>query len=130
MWGPSYASGASVSGRIGQFDYAAEIKNSSLSSRPESWSVTENGFDDPSFNARLGFRPNQVWNFGVSAGEGPYLRPEAERTLPRGRDLDDYGEVVLRHEASFAPTHLQPCADVYQDPLATPSIAHTRTVPY
>src|SRR5437870_8164806 len=36
IWGPSYASGVSVSGRVGQFDYAAEMKNSSLSSRPES----------------------------------------------------------------------------------------------
>src|SRR5438876_6179083 len=43
IWGPSYASGVSVSGRLGKFDYAAEIKNSSLSSRPESWSVTEAG---------------------------------------------------------------------------------------
>ena len=34
IWGPSYASGISVSGRLGKFDYAAEIKNSSLSSRP------------------------------------------------------------------------------------------------
>src|SRR6266700_6347234 len=34
IWGPSYASGASISGRLGQFDYAAEIKNAPLSSRP------------------------------------------------------------------------------------------------
>ena len=26
IWGPSYATGLSVSGRIGKFDYAAEIK--------------------------------------------------------------------------------------------------------
>src|SRR5881394_4214553 len=36
IWGPSYATGISVSGRIGHFDYAAEMKNSALSSRPES----------------------------------------------------------------------------------------------
>src|SRR5882724_13070373 len=34
IWGPSYASGLSFSGRLGRFDYAAEMKNSSLSSRP------------------------------------------------------------------------------------------------
>src|SRR5438093_12440275 len=45
IWGPSYASGISVSGRLGQFDYAAEMKNSSLSSRPESWYVNAIGFD-------------------------------------------------------------------------------------
>src|SRR5438128_9235512 len=54
IWGPSYASGISVSGRLGRFDYAAEMKNSSLSSRPESWSVTAIGFEHPSFAARLG----------------------------------------------------------------------------
>src|SRR5438067_8456880 len=81
IWGPSYASGISVSGRIGQFDYAAEMKNSSLSSRPESWTVTETGFSNPTFSARLGFRPEQAWNFGFSASDGAYFRPEAERTL-------------------------------------------------
>src|SRR5438876_1311694 len=88
IWGPSYASGISVSGRLGQFDYAAEMKNSSLSSRPESWSITEIGFGHPSFDARLGLRPNQAWNVGISMSDGTYLRPEAERTLPRRRDVD------------------------------------------
>src|SRR5712691_1458491 len=32
IWGPSYATGVSVAGRLGLFDYAAEMKNSSLSS--------------------------------------------------------------------------------------------------
>ncbi|HSP44624.1 MAG TPA: hypothetical protein VLO30_01400, partial [Chthoniobacterales bacterium] len=40
IWGPSYATGVSVAGRLGQFDYAAEVKNASLSSRPESWPIT------------------------------------------------------------------------------------------
>src|SRR5881275_117325 len=61
IWGPDYASGVSVSGRLGQFDYAAEMKNSSLSSRPESWTVTETGFRDPTFSGRLGFRPSEAW---------------------------------------------------------------------
>src|SRR5213596_2531502 len=60
IWGPSYASGISVSGRLGRFDYAAEMRNASLSSRPESWNVTETDFDHPSFNGRVGFRPNQI----------------------------------------------------------------------
>src|SRR6266566_624429 len=69
IWGPSYTSGISVSGRLGQFDYAAEVKNSSLSSRPESWSITEIGFEHPSFDARLGLRPNQAWNVGISMSD-------------------------------------------------------------
>jgi hypothetical protein len=43
VWGPSYATGASVAGKIGHFEYAAEMKNASLSSRPEGWDVNEIG---------------------------------------------------------------------------------------
>src|SRR5438552_5790683 len=100
IWGPSYASGISVSGRLGRFDYAAEMQNASLSSRPESWNVTETDFDHPSFNGRLGFRPNQMWNFGVSVSDGAYFRSEAEPTLPRGSDIGDFRELVLGQDAS------------------------------
>jgi hypothetical protein len=130
IWGPSYATGAAVSGRVGQFDYAAEIKNSSLSSRPESWNVTENGFDDPSFNARVGFRPNQTWNFGVSAGEGAYFRPEAEPTLPRGRHIDDYREFVLGQDVSFALHHLQVWAELYEARFEVPRVGDAETFAY
>src|SRR5438477_4131966 len=37
IWGPNYASGVSVSGRVSKLDYAAEIKNVALAARPESW---------------------------------------------------------------------------------------------
>ena len=50
IWGPSYATGISVAGRLGQFDYAAEVKNASLSSRPESWPITRMDFDNPTFS--------------------------------------------------------------------------------
>src|SRR5438093_1853580 len=79
IWGPSYASGISISGRLGRFDYAAEIKNASLSSRPESWNVTETAFDNPTFTGRVGFRPNQIWNFGLSASDGPYFQSKTEQ---------------------------------------------------
>ena len=130
IWGPNYATGAAVSGRLGQFDYAAEIKNSSLSSRPESWNATDNGFDDPSFNARVGFRPNQTWNFGVSASEGPYFRPEAEPTLPRGRDIDDYREFVLGQDISFALHHLQMWAEFYEARFEVPRVGDAETFAY
>src|SRR5256714_4872933 len=48
--GPSYARCFSVSGKLGPFDYAVEMKNTSLSSRPESWYITENGFENPTFS--------------------------------------------------------------------------------
>ena len=85
IWGPSYASGFSISGKLGQFDYAVEIKNASLSSRPESWEVTENGFQNPTFSSRVGFRPTrrgilasqQVRAHIFGAKPNPHCRPDA-----------------------------------------------------
>jgi hypothetical protein len=130
IWGPSYASGISMSGRLGKFDYAAEMKNSALSSRPESWSVTEVGFSDPTFSGRLGFRPNEAWNFGVSASDGPYFRPEAENTLPRGRGIGDYRELVLGQDISFAWHHLQLWAEFYEARFQVPRVGDADTFAY
>jgi hypothetical protein len=130
IWGPNYASGVSVSGRLGQFDYAAEMKNSPLMSRPESWSVTEVGLDNPAFNARVGFRPDQAWNFGLSGGEGAYFRREAEQTLPPGRDLDDYREFVLGQDVSFALHHLQLWAEFYEARFEVPRVGDADTFAY
>jgi len=130
IWGPSYTSGISVSGRLGQFDYAAEIKNSSLSSRPESWSVTETGFKHPSFDARLGLKPNQAWNLGLSISDGAYFRSEAERTLPRGRDIDDYRQLLLGQDISFAWHHLQLWAECYETRFEVPRVGNADTFAY
>jgi hypothetical protein len=130
IWGPSYASGVSISGRLGNFDYAAEMKNSSLSSRPESWSVTEIDFRHPTFSGRLGFRPNEAWSFGVSASDGPYLRPEAEQTLPRGSDISDYHELLVGQDISFAWHHLQLWAEFYEARFQVPRVGDADTFAY
>src|SRR3984893_9206445 len=130
IWGPSYASGVSISGRFGQFDYAAEMKNSSLSSRPRSWDVTAIAFEHPSLNARFGFRPNQMWNFGLSVSDGVYLRPEAEPTLPPGRDIGDYRELVLGQDVSFAWHHLQLWAEFYEARFEVPRVGDADTFAY
>jgi len=130
IWGPSYASGVSVSGHLGQFDYAAEMKNASLSSRPASWNVTATGFEQPAFDARLGFRPNQMWNFGFSAGQGAYFRSEAESTLPRRRDLDDYRELLIGQDVSFAWHHLQLWAEFYQARFEVSRVGDADTFAY
>src|SRR5437868_4803341 len=130
IWGPSYASGFSVSGTLGRFDYAVEMKNASLSSRPESWYITENGFENPTFSGRFGFRPNEAWNFGFSASEGPYFRREAEPTLPPGRDIGDYREFVLGQDISFAWHHLQLWAEVYEARFEVPRVGNADTLAY
>jgi hypothetical protein len=130
IWGPNYASGISISGRLGQFDYAAEMKNAPLSSRPESWNVTEVGFEHPTFSGRVGFRPNQIWNFGLSASEGPYFRSEAESTLPPGRSIGDYREFILGQDASFAWHHLQLWAEFYEARFEVPRVGNADTFAY
>ena len=130
IWGPSYASGISVSGRLDRFDYALEMKNSSLSSRPESWNVTESSFENPTFSTRLGFRPNEAWNFGLSASEGAYFRREAEPTLPSGRGIDDYREFVVGQDASFAWHHLQIWAEAYEARFEVPRVGDADTLAY
>ena len=130
IWGPSYASGISLSGRLDRFDYAVEMKNASLSSRPESWDVTESGFENPTFSGRFGFRPNEAWNFGLSASEGPYFQRQAQPTLPPGRDIGDYREYVLGQDASFAWHHLQVWAEVYQARFEVPTVGDADTLAY
>ena len=106
------------------------MKNASLSSRPESWNVTENGFEHPTFSARVGFRPNEAWNFGLSASEGPYFRPEAEETLPHGHGIGDYREFVLGQDVSFAWHHLQLWAEFYEARFEVPRVGDADTFAY
>jgi hypothetical protein len=130
IWGPSYASGLAVFGAIGKFDYAAEIKNASLSSRPESWDATEIGWEHPTFSGRLGFRPNEMWNLGFSTSAGPYLRPEAAATLPAGRGIGDYREVLFGQDIGFAWHHLQLWAEFYETRFEVPRVGNADTFAY
>lgn len=130
IWGPSYATGVSFSGRIGQFDYAAEMKNSALASRPESWHITEVGFEDPTFSGRVGYRPSEAWNFGMSGSTGAYFRSEAEPMLPPGRDIGDYRQILIGQDASFSWHHLQIWAEFYEARFETPRLGNADTFAY
>ena len=130
IWGPSYATGIAVSGACGRFDYAAEMKNTALASRPESWSITQTGFENPSFNGRLGFRPNEMWNIGLSGSAGPYLVSDAADALPPGRGIGDYRELVLAQDLSFAWHHLQLWAEFYEARFEVPRIGNADTFSY
>ncbi|MES2709873.1 MAG: hypothetical protein V4726_24970 [Verrucomicrobiota bacterium] len=128
IWGPGYAGGISVSGRLGRFDYAAELKNAALSSRPESWSLTETGFEHPTVTGRLGFRPDPAWNLGLTASRGSYFRPEAADFLPPGRGLEDYRQLTLGHDISFAWHHWQLWAEVLASRFGVPRVGNAGTL--
>ena len=130
IWGPSYATGAAVFGEIGRFDYAVEMKNVALASRPAVWDLDGSRWDRPAWNGRLGYRPTPMWSFGVSASTGSYLRPLAQRTLAPGHGLDDYREFVFGQDIGFAWHHTQFWAEVYEARFTIPTVGDARTVAY
>jgi hypothetical protein len=130
IWGPSYATGAAIFGRIGKVEYAAEIKNASLSSRPESWNIGEVDFQNPTFSTRFGFRPNPTWNFGMSASAGAYHLPEAVPSLATGKDLSDYRQIVLGQDISFEWHQLQVWAEFYEARFEVPFVGDADTFAY
>ncbi len=130
IWGPSYASGASVFGQIARFTYAAEVKNASLSSRPVAWDRVDQLFKQPTVSGRLAWGPNPMWNFGLSASTGSYLAAAADRTLAPGYGRGSYRESVLAQDASFAWHHFQAWAEVYETRFAIPTVGHADTLAY
>ena len=130
IWGPSYASGAALTGRIGMVEYAAEIKNAALASRPESWDATRIGFQNPTFTGRIGLQPNAMWNFGFSASDGAYFRPDAEYTLPYEKSIGDYHEIMLGQDVSFAWHHLQLWAEFHEARFDVPRLGGADTFAY
>jgi hypothetical protein len=130
VWGPAYASGVAVSGDVGRLRYAAEAKLGSLSSRPEAWRHGREQRHHPTFSARLGYHPNQMWTFGVSASRGSYLREFAGRTLTAGHSRGDYRQMVLAHDVAFAWHHLQVWGEIYAARFEIPKVADADTLAY
>jgi len=127
IWGPSYATGVAVSGALGSLRYAAELKNSPLSSRPTSWTKAQKWWTYPAVAARLGYSPNAMWNLGVSGSTGTYLRPSATRTLAPGFGRGDYRQITFGQDVSFAWHHWQVWAELYETRFEIPRVddAHT-----
>jgi hypothetical protein len=130
IWGPSYATGVSVSGKVGNLGYAAEIKNASLSSRPESWDATDGSFNNPTLSTRISWHPDMAWEFGFSASEGAYLTDAAQASLPPGTDTGDFKQRVLGQDAAFSWGHWQIWAEVYEARFAVPNVGNADTLGY
>jgi hypothetical protein len=130
IWGPSYASGVSVAGSMSLFDYAVELKNSSLSSRPEVWDLTRRDFSDPTITSHLAFRPSQMWKFGFSASEGAYLTDAAQPFLSRGQSVGDFRQLVLGQDITFAWRHWQIWTEAYEVRFEVPGLGNADAVSY
>lgn len=130
IWGPSYATGAAVSGEAGHWNYAAEIKDAGLASRPRIWGENNFEFRHPTVSGRIGYRPNPAWHFGVSASRGPYLNEAASGSLPSGRSLADYRQIVFGQDLSFAWHHLQIWAECFEGRFAIPGVGDADVFSY
>lgn len=128
IWGPSYAAGAAISGRIDKVGYAVELKNAGLSSRPSTWSAEAGDWRHPTLSGRLSYHPSPTWGFGVSASTGPYLQPLARATLAPGAGLGDYYQRVFGVDAAFAWHRTQIWAELYESTFHVPRLGDARTV--
>lgn len=120
IWGPSYATGASVFGASDHFDYALEMKSAALSSHPDSWNEVD--FDDPTVTGRLGYRPDAAWAFGVSASRGPWMDPDVS-----GVDRGDFMQSAVGMDLRWAHRDLIISGEVILSEFETPAAGDLRT---
>jgi hypothetical protein len=130
LWGPAYTAGGAIFGAVERWDYALEIKNAQVSSRPTVWSPTETAWDDPTLAGRIGFRPNAAWNVGASLSVGTYLTPDADATLPVGRERGDYLQYLAGVDASYARRHWQFWAEMFLSRFEVPNVGDAETLAY
>ena len=130
VWGPSYATGMAVAGDEGRLRYAAEVKSGSLSSRPEAWHHSREQRHHPTVSGRVGFRPNQMWDLGLSACGGAYLRESAGRSVAIDHGRGDYQQWVLAHDVAFAWRHWQVWGEVYASRFEIPNVGDADTLAY
>ena len=134
LWGPSYAHGVSVSGRLEELDYAFEVKHASISSRPSAWEAREVDWEEPTFTGRLGWRPDAAWNLGASFSTGAYLLPEGDRSrdllLPKGTDRGDFSQDTLGLDFSYAHRRLEVWSEVMLSRFEVPRVGDVSTLAY
>lgn len=130
LWGPVYATGASVAGKIERFEYAAEIKNSGPSSRPESWNLEDVRFQHPTFAGRIGYSPDMRWDVGASGSVGPYYRPEAAATLSPGSSNGDFRQILLGQDFRFEWHRFQIWAEVFESRFEVPNVGNADSLTY
>ena len=130
IWGPSYATGISIAGSIPPYEYAVELKNAALSSRPDEWDLTRRGFSYPTVTGHLAYQPNQTWKFGISASDGVYLSDRTQPFLANGKSIGDYHEFVVGQDLSFAWRHWQVWAETYEVRFEVPTVGNVDSLSY
>jgi hypothetical protein len=130
IWGPEYAHGASVFGRVEKFDYALELKSASLSSRPYAWEARHVEWDAPTVSGRVGYRPDASWKLGTSFSSGAYMLADPNETLPRGRDRGDFRQDTIGFDAGYARHHFELWGELMLSRFEVPRVGDAETLAY
>jgi len=130
IWGPAYATGWSIFGTVGKFDYAFDLKNAAISSHPEVWELNSSLWQYPTLSGRLGFRPSPAWNHGVSFSAGPYLSTEASDDLPPGKSIGDYYQFTVDYDVSYAIQRWQWWGEVFLSRFQVPNVGNADLISY
>ncbi len=132
IWGPAYTSGGTVFGGFGKFNYAASIKNNSISSRPKYWDAVNQNWDHPTYTTRLGYTPNAAWDFGNSFSYGSYLVDGAERraTFPAGYDRGSFTQITLGWDLTYAKRHWEFWSEVVISRFQVPNVGNADSLSY
>lgn len=128
IWGPAYITGASVTGQLGEFDYAFEVKSAAPSARPSQWDAIDSGFYNAHYAGRLGWRPSSEWTLGASAAHGAYLRPESQPSLNGGSHWRDFDQTTLGIDASYAHGHWQFWSELLGTSFDVPNVGTVRVL--
>jgi hypothetical protein len=126
IWGPSYTTGFRFDGSAAIFDYAFEIKNNALSSRPGEWDLWDHGFygQGLTYQGRFGVRPVTDWSLGVSGSSGAYLIPSAAG-VPAGTQWYDYKQNAAGFDVSWAHGPLEAWSEVQWTSFDVPGAVGT-----
>lgn len=121
VWGPSYTSGFRFDGTSDIWDYALEVKNDALSSRPSEWDLWNHGLYGSalSWTGRLGVRPMTDWNIGVSGSAGAYLIPNAPG-VPAGSQWFDYLQRAVCVDVAWAHGPVEVWAEAHWSSFDVP----------
>jgi hypothetical protein len=140
MWGPSYASGFALFAEVGEtIDLSAEVKNASISSRPESWDFDSNFLRYPTWSGHADWKPSPTWQFGVSGSVGPYLQPgttveasddDEGASFPKGKGIGDYDQETIAEDVTYAWRHWQIWAEFFETRFEVPNVGDADTFAY
>jgi hypothetical protein len=130
IWGPAYTTGWALFGSVGKADYGFELKNTAISSHPAEWEPGDTLWQYPTVSGRVGFRPNEAWNSGVSFSVGPYFYYEAEDQLPPGKSLADYDQITLAYDLGYAWGRWQFWSEVFVSRFEVPNVGDADTLAY